>query len=47
MSDAPNGTGSEVMFTVVQPAEMSNEDFARDVGMVERDIATLKRVLEA
>lgn len=47
MRVVPNGGGSEVIFTMAQAAEMSDEDFANDVGMVERDLGTLKRVLEA
>jgi uncharacterized protein YndB with AHSA1/START domain len=42
----PNGSGSEVIFTLFRLADMSNEQFAEDVGMVERDLETLKDVLE-
>lgn len=42
-----NGHGSEVTFTLFQPPEMSDEKFAEDVGLVERDLRGLKRVLEA
>jgi hypothetical protein len=41
-----NGAGTEVMFTLFQRAEMSDEDFARDAGMVSRDLHRLKSVLE-
>jgi hypothetical protein len=38
---------SEVMFTLFQLPGMSDEKFAADVAMVERDLATLKRVVES
>ena len=41
-----NGEGSAVMLTVFRMEGMTDEAFARDVGMVERDLATLKAVLE-
>lgn len=41
-----NGDGSEVMFTLFQLPDMSNEQFAKDAGMVEADLQTLKAVLE-
>lgn len=41
-----NGAGSEVMVTVFRLAGTSAEGFARDVGLVERDLKTLKRTLE-
>jgi hypothetical protein len=41
-----NGAGSEVLFTVFQQDGMSDEQFAQDAGMVERDLITLKSVLE-
>jgi len=43
----PNGSGSEVIFTLFQLADMSDEQFAEDVGMVERDLKTLKNVLKS
>jgi hypothetical protein len=43
----PNGSGSEVIFTLFQLPDMSNQQFAEDVGMVERDLKTLKDVLES
>jgi hypothetical protein len=46
MRVVPNGEGSEVMFTLFQLPEMSDEKFAEDAGMVERDLRTLKTVLE-
>ena len=46
MRVVPNGDGSEVLFTLVQTPEMSAAQFAKDAGMVERDLRTLKTVLE-
>lgn len=43
----PNGDGSEVVFTVLRPAGTSDEDFARDVALVEQDLRTLRDRLEA
>jgi len=42
----PNETGSEVLFTLFQTPDISARRLAEDRGMVERDLATLKRVLE-
>ncbi len=42
----PNGSGSEVMFTLFQLPEMSNEKFAEDCSLVESDLKTLKNHLE-
>jgi hypothetical protein len=42
-----NGDGSELVFTLFQQPGMSDEQFAMDAGMVERDLRTLKRILEA
>jgi len=42
-----NGTGSEVLFTLFQQPGMTDEQFEKDVGMVQRDLETLKRLLEA
>jgi hypothetical protein len=41
-----NGEGSEVMFTLFQLPGMSDEQCAKDAGMVEADLRTLKAVLE-
>ena len=46
MRVVPNGSMSEVIFTLFQQPGMSDQDFARDQGMVEQDLATLKQVLE-
>jgi hypothetical protein len=40
-----NGSGSEVMFTLFQ-RDMSDDEMARDAGMVARDLAALKAMLE-
>jgi hypothetical protein len=42
----PNGAGSEVLFTLFQSPGVSNEEFAEDAATVEKDLQTLKRVLE-
>ena len=41
----PNGSGSEVVFTLFQ-REMSDEEMARDAAAVARDLAALKVLLE-
>lgn len=46
MRVVPNGDGSEVIFTLFQAPGMSDEKFAEDAAMVERDLRTLRRVLE-
>jgi len=46
MRIVPNGSGSEVLFTLFQMPEMSGQRFAEDVRLVQQDLATLKRVLE-
>jgi hypothetical protein len=43
----PDGSGSEVVFTVRRLPEMSDEEFARDAGLVQADLTRLKRILEA
>jgi hypothetical protein len=43
----PSGAdGREVLFTVFRSATMSDARFAEDLGMVSKDLASLKRVLE-
>lgn len=42
----PNGSGSEVVFPLFRLPDMSDEKFAENIGMVERDLKTLKSVLE-
>jgi hypothetical protein len=42
----PHGEGSEFVFTVMRRPEVSEDEFARDVAAVEKDLATLKELLE-
>jgi len=46
MRGLPNGSGSDVLFTLFQLPGMSDKKFAEDAGFVTRDLETLKRVLE-
>lgn len=46
MRVVPNGAGSEVLFTLFQTPEMTDEKFHEDAALVQRDIETLKAVLE-
>ena len=46
MRVVPNGSGSEVIFTLFKMPGMSDQQFAEDAGMVERDLKALKSVLE-
>ena len=41
-----NGSGSEIIFTLFRQPGMSADKFAEDIGLVERDLETLKHVLE-
>jgi len=41
-----NGSGSEFIFVLFRLPDMSDEKYVEDAGMVERDLRTLKRVLE-
>ena len=41
-----NGDGSEVMLTVFQTTEMTNEVFAEDLQTVKKDLNQLKTVIE-
>jgi hypothetical protein len=43
----PNGEGSEFMFTLFHLPSASQDQFARDAGLVERDLRSLKELLEA
>jgi hypothetical protein len=47
MRVVPHGDGSEVVFTLRRLPDMSDEDFARDAGLVQADLTRLKNVLEA
>jgi Polyketide cyclase / dehydrase and lipid transport len=40
------GEGSEVTFAVRRLPEMTDEDFARDTGLVAADLKSIKRILE-
>ena len=42
----PNGEGSEFVFTLIRQPGMSNEKFAGDKAPVEKDLRTLKELLE-
>jgi hypothetical protein len=41
-----NGAGSEVIFTLFRLPEMSDEQYAEDMRLVEQDLRTLKDILE-
>ena len=41
-----NGADSEIMLTLFQLADMSDDVYARDIQWVERDLRTLKGMLE-
>jgi hypothetical protein len=41
-----NGNGSEVLFTLFRQPDMTPETFAGDAAWVERDLASLKALLE-
>jgi hypothetical protein len=47
MRVVPNGSGSDVIFTLFQSPGMSDEKYAEDIRLVERDLGTLKEILEA
>ena len=42
----PNGSGSEVVFTLLRQPDMTDEKFAEDARWVEKDLGALKRLLE-
>jgi hypothetical protein len=42
----PNGSGSEVIFTLFRSPDMTPEKFRADIGLVEQNLKTLKAVLE-
>ena len=46
MRVVPNGSGSEVIITLFQLPHMTDEQYAEDVSLVERDLRTLKSILE-
>jgi hypothetical protein len=41
-----NDEGSEVIFTLFQTVDMSDERFAEDIRMVEQDLKHLKSIME-
>jgi hypothetical protein len=41
-----NDDGSEIIFTVFQPPEMTDEMFAQDIKIVEKDLNQLKTIME-
>ncbi|MDQ8730227.1 SRPBCC family protein [Bradyrhizobium sp. LHD-71] len=41
-----NGTGAEIMFTVLRAPSMTEQLFAADAAAVERDLHTLKALLQ-
>ena len=47
MRVVPNGEGAEFVFTLIRRPGMSDEQFAADRSAVERDLSTLKRLLES
>jgi len=47
MRVVPNGDGCEVVFTLFRTPDMTDAIFARDAGWVERDLRSLKALLEA
>jgi hypothetical protein len=47
MRVVPHGDGCEVVFSLRRLPDLSDEDFARDAGLVQADLARLKHVLEA
>lgn len=46
MRVVPNAEGSEFIFTLVRQPGMSDEKFAEDRAAVEKDLSTLKELLE-
>jgi hypothetical protein len=46
MRVVPHADGSEVVFSVRRLPDMSDEEFARDAGLVQSDLTRLKHVLE-
>ncbi len=46
MRVVPNGSGSEVLFTLFQLPDVSDEKYAEEIGLVEQDLKNLKSVLE-
>lgn len=47
MRVVPNGEGSEVVFTLFQRQDMSDDEFERDAAWIEKDFRMLKGLLES
>ena len=43
----PNGNGSEIIFTLFRQPDMSDEEYARDIGLVQQDLQNLKTIMES
>lgn len=43
----PNGRGTEFLITFFQPAILADDEFDRQIALIDTELATLKRVLEA
>ena len=46
MRVVPNASGSEVLFTVYQPGDMSDEKNAEEIGWVKQDLNNVKSIME-
>lgn len=46
MRVVPNGSGSEVIFTLLRRPEMTDDQFAEDQKLIAQDLSTLKKVME-
>ena len=47
MRVVPQGDGCEVVFSLRRLPDVSDEDFARDAGLVQADLTRLKQVVES
>jgi hypothetical protein len=47
MRVVPNDRGSEILFTLFRPPDMPDDEFAKNVLWVERDLKSLKGFLES
>lgn len=47
MRIVPNGDGAEFSFVLMQTPNLSDAEFERDAAAVQKDLDTLKRLLEA
>jgi len=43
----PNGDGCECVFTLIRQEGMSDQEFANDRATIERDLKTLKNLVES